>query len=229
MSTIQIYGERIMRILQKGNVTRERPLDYRDIHFVIRDQAAAIAKGQWFESRNDGGKDISSIYVCTFTVDVLVDAQGVNYCLVPVSSYLNLPDESGVQSVRPDPLTTSTKKTKERELTAFIPVPNRYRDLYSVLPAGAMEGLITYHVRKNKIYFGTLSETFDGSERTVIDVGIKKVEIDVATVSPEAVAIDEPLPIPQDKEKDLMIGVLMFFGLTDQKAKDLLNNSNPNK
>lgn len=221
--TLQILTERVQRILNKGDIQRDRVFDPRDIEYLLRDECAKLMKGNWFEVRNAGEKNISSIYVTTFICPVLEDEAGNNYSDVPVSNYLLLPDESGIQSVRPDVLTTSTRKSKESELLGFIPVPNRYRDIYAMLPAGALEGQFSYQVRKNKVFFGLRYN------QTVLFNGIENVEMDIATVAPEAVAITDPLPIPAEMVVDLMMGVLQILGLTQKQAKDLTDNENPNK
>ena len=220
--TINVLTERIHRLLKRGDVQRDSGWDPRDIEYLIRDAASKAIKGSWFESRNDGGKNIDSRFVATFIVEVKVDAYSNNYIDLPISNWIQLPDESGIQSVRPDFLTLSTKKTKMEELRAFIPIPNRFYDIYSSLPEGALEGQHGFMVRKNKIFF---TKRYD---KTLIENSIKKVELDVVTVDPAAVGLDEPLPIPAEMIMGMILEILQLLGMTEQKAKDLTNNENPN-
>lgn len=221
--TVSILSERIHRLLKKGNVSRDTEWDDRDFEYLVRDAAAKLIKGDWYETRNEGGKNIDSRYVATFTVPVVKNANGDNYCAIPVSNWLRLPDEAGIQSCRPDMATLSTKKTKENEFRAFIPIPNRFLDVYANLPAGALEGQHGYMIRKDKIVFTKRYE------KTVLDNGIKNVEMDIVTVDPAAVGLDEPLPLPAEMVSLLLIEVLQVFGISGQNAKDLINNENPDK
>lgn len=221
--TVSILSERIHRILKKGDIQRDTEWDPRDFEYLVRDVTSKLIKGDWYETRNEGGKNIDSRYLASFTETVQKDNNGDNFCVIPVSNWIRLPDDSGIQSCRPDIATLTTKKTKEHEFRAFIPIPNRFLDIFANLPAGALEGQHGFMVRKNKLFFTKRYE------KTVLDNGIKKVELDIVTVDPAAVGIDEPLPLPSEMISGVILGVLEILGVSSQKAKDLINNENPNK
>jgi hypothetical protein len=221
--TIQIIGERTLRILKRGNLQRDKEWDFRDIEYLVRDTAAKLIKGEWMSGRADGQKELSSQYIATFTQPVLKDPYGVNYCDMPISNWIRLPNESGIASVRPDTLTLKSKKTKGYEIQAFIPVPNRFIDIYANLPAFALEGCFSWQLRKNKLYFG------ERWGETVLENNITNVIIDVATVDPGAISIDEPLPIGEDMISTVITEVLKILGAAESKPKDYLNDQNVNK
>lgn len=221
--TLEILNNRVMRLLKKGDFGRDREWDMRDIEYLLRDACAKIAKDSWYEARNSGDKNISSVYVTTFTVPVKEDEAGNNYCDIPVDSWVMLPDEMGIQSVRPDPLTTGTRKTKDDELQAFVPVPNRFRDIFGALPAGAVEGLWTYQIRKKKIYFSTKYD------QTLLFNDIENVDIDLISFDASAIALTDALPIPEEKTGELIISVLQVLGMPQNQIKDLTNNENPSR
>src|SRR6478736_4009451 len=118
--TVAILAERIHRILKAGDIPRTTPWDDRDFQYLIRDEAAKQIKGSWFEARKEGEKNADSRYVSSFVCAVLKeDVTNENYILIPVSNWLNFPDGTGIESVRPDLATAITEKTKNKEMRAF--------------------------------------------------------------------------------------------------------------
>lgn len=227
MSTINILSERILRILSGGNIPRDQKWEERDIQYLVRDAVAKTVKGTWYEEKNEGGDGLDSRFVVTFTdQEVKKDSRtGENYVEIPVDSWLRLPDDSGIRSVRPSRPNEETKRTKAHELRAFIPIPNRFKDIYLNLPAGALEQQFGYEIRKDKIYFTTKGTTTEGQPRTLEDWKITKVDIDIATVDPAAVDIDDPLPLPNDYNVDVIQTVLTLMGI--QVPIDVINDNAP--
>lgn len=221
MTTIRILAERIMRLIKGGNVSRDNQWDERDIQYLVRDVSSELIKGTWFEERNEGGKGIDSRFVVTFEgVEIKEhESTGENYIEMPIDSYLRLLDDSGVRSIRPDFSESETKKTKEFERKAFIPIPNRFRDIYSNLPAGALEQQVGFEIRKDRVYFTKIGD------QTVMNAGLKKVIIDVATVDPAAVDIDDALPLPNEYVPRLIGRVFELLGIN--ATPDVINDNNP--
>lgn len=223
-TTINILSERIHRLLQGGNVSRDSAFTKRDIRYLIRDYTARQVKGTWYQERNEGGMNIDSRFVVTFDgLEVKKDeATGENYIKIPIDSYLRLPDGSGLRSVRPDNTGTSTKRTKEYELKAFIPIPNRHRDLYFGLPDGALEQQFGWEVRKDKIFFT------EKSEKTLLQWDIKKVTLDAATIDPKAIEDDDPLPLPNEEIPQIIESILQLAQNGTTKVADVINDGNSN-
>lgn len=224
MSTIRIESEKILRILNGGNVPRDSKFSEQDVQYMVRDTAAKLVKGEWFNERNEGGKVIDSRYVVTFrAIDVAVDsATNENYIFVPVKSYIRLPNGAGLQSVRPDASGTNTRRSKKAEYRAFIPIPHRFEDIYWQLPAASLENVFGWMVRKDRIYF-----TKRGG-KTLIQDDISKVVVDVVTVDPVAVGIDEHLPLSAEMSQQLVLEVIQIFKGGAPAVVDTIDNQNPN-
>lgn len=215
--TIAILAERIHRILKAGNITRNTNWDDRDFQYLIRDEAAKQVKGMWYESRKEGEKHVDSRFVSTFLVEVQKnDNTDENYCMIPVSNWLNFPDGTGIESVRPDIEKLTSKKTKGKEFRAFIPIPHRFEDIYLGLPSGALEGQFGWKLRKDKILF---TKRYD---KSLLDDGIPFVEMDIVTVDPKAIAVNDVLPLPAELVDGLIRNILALYGIVDQKAQQLM-------
>jgi len=219
--TLGILSDRIYRLLKRGDIQRDAEFDMRDIQYWIRDSAAKLILGQW-KSNRDENKNIDTRYVSTFPVAVQKDAQGNNYINIPVDNWINLPDGSGIQSVRPDPANLATNRTKNSEMLAFIPIPNRYLDIFYSLPASALENKFGWMIRNKQIFFTKKQD------RTLLDWGIKGVLTEIVTLDPLAVGENDPFPISEDLIDPLIRDVLAIFTGTETMPKDLTNNQNPN-
>ncbi len=224
MSTIAITAERVLRILNGGNIQRDTQWHELDVQYLVRDTVAKMVKGEWFNERNEGGKEIDPRYVVTFrNQEVKEDADtGENYIDVPVKSYIRLKDGSGIRSIRPDNTGTVTRRTKDTELTAFIPIPNRFEDIFYQLPACSLEGMYGWMVRRDKIYF---TKRFD---KTLLEYDISRVTVDVVTTAPEAIGIDEVLPISQEMMQDVITEVVSILRDGKPQLVDKINDENPN-
>lgn len=225
MSTIRQLGEQILRIVNGGNIRRDSQFIPQDVHYLVRDSAAKLIKGEWFSERNEGGKDLDSRYVVTMTgQEVKVDAiTKENYIDMPVTNYLRLPYGAGLRSVRPDNSgTTKTKRTKKVETRAFIPIPNRFEDIYFQLPAGSLEGIYGFMVRGNKIVF---TKRYG---KTLKEFEINTVTVEVASVDPKAVTIDDELPLSGELLLQLKAEVINFLQTGKPQVVDVIDDQNPN-
>ena len=180
MSTIRNVSERILRIINGGDVTDESKFDELDVHYLVRDTAAKLIKGDWYAERNEGGKQVDPRYIVPFRgVEVQKDTDtNENYVVMPVNTYIRLPNGEGIHSVRPDMSGTNTRRTKKSEMRAFIPIPARFEDIFWQLPAGSLEQQFGWMVRKDRIYF-TKRE-----DKTLLNSDISKVVVDLVSVDP---------------------------------------------
>ena len=223
MSSITSISERIQRILNGGNTPRDAKFHDLDIQYLVRDTAAKLIKGEWFNERNEGGKDIDARYVVPFSgLPVKIAANGENYIEMPVDTYIRLPYGAGIRSIRPDNSGTETKRSKRLEVRAFIPIPNRFEDIYWQLPAGSLEGIFGWMVRKDKIYF---TKRYD---QTLIEYGITKVTMDIVSADPKAIDVDENLPLSSEMVQQLITEVVMIFREGSPQVVDQINDQNPN-
>ena len=224
MNTIKGISERILRILNGGNVQKDSQFHQLDIEYMVRDMAATLIKADWFNERNEGGVNIDSRYVFTFSgIEVKVDEiTKENYVDVPVDSYIKLPRGQGIHSVRPDPSGTNAERTKYSELKAFIPIPIDFEDIFYALPAGSLEQQYGWMVRGNKIFFTKRAG------KTLIEYDISKVIVRVVTTDPKAIAYNEPLPLSSESVERLFKEVLNIFTSGKPQLVDVINDDNPN-
>lgn len=225
MSTIRDVSERVLRIINGGDYSiNDSKYGELDVQYLVRDGAAKLIKGEWFNERNEGGAEIDPRYIVSFSNQTVeVDSStGENYVEVPVNTYIRLPDGAGIRSVRPDNSATNTKRTKKSELRAFIPIPNRFMDIYWQLPAASLEHVFGWELRKDRIYFTKK----DG--KTLKQWDINEVKLDIVSVDTKAVTIDEHLPLSSEMIQTLINEVITILKGGDPRIVDVVDNSNPN-
>lgn len=225
MSTIRILSEQILRIVNGGNIPRDSQFHELDAQYLVRDTASKLIKGEWFSERNEGGKTIDARYVVTFT-DLTVEIDEItkdNYIDMPVTNYIRLPYGAGIRSVRPwNAATTRTKRTKAIELRAFIPIPNRFEDIYFALPVASLEGVYGWMVRGNRI---TFTKRYG---KTLKEYQINAVEVDIVTVDPKAIGVDDELPIAGELVQQLKTEVIEILKIGKPQVVDVIDDQNPN-
>ena len=224
MSTIKGLSEQILRIVNGGNIPRDSQYHELDVQYLVRDTAAKLIKGEWFAERNEGGKTIDARYVVTFTnQEVKKDTiTGENYVDIPVTNYIRLPYGAGIRSVRPwNEATTRTKRSKAIELRAFIPIPNRFEDIYFQLPTASLEGIYGFMTRGKKLIF---TKRYD---KTLLEYEINAVEIDIVTVDPKAIGVTDELPIAAELVQQLKIEVKEIL-MNKRTVVDVIDDQNPN-
>lgn len=224
MSSIRGIAERIQRIISGGNTPRDSQFHDLDIQYLVRDTAAKLIKGEWFAERNEGGKDIDARYVVPFYgLPVLKDSDtGENYIEMPVDSYIRLPYGAGIRSIRPASAGTKTKRTKQVETRAFIPIPNRFEDIYWQLPAGSLEGIYGWMLRKDKVYF---TKRYD---KTLLEYDISQVTMDVVSADPKAIDVEDNLPLSSEMVQQLISEVVNLLTQGSPEVVDQINDNNPN-
>lgn len=225
MNTIKAISERILRVLNGGDVQRDSQFHELDIEYMVRDTAAKLVKGEWFNERNEGGSDVDARYIVNFDgIEVKEDTNTKhNYCEIPVDSWIRLPHGAGIRSVRPDVFNgTLTERTKFSELKPFIPIPSDFEDIFYSLPAGSLEQQFGWFVRKDRIYFT------ERNKKTLLESDIDKVSIRIVTTDPAAVGINDPLPLSADLTQQLITEVVTILTQGKPQVVDVVNDDNPN-
>ena len=216
VNTIKSLSERILRVINLGDVPSETRFTMRDVDYMVRDSLGRQILASWFAARNSGeGKDISDSFISTINRTVRADSKQVNYVDLDFD-WVDLPDESGIQYVRPGVQGTLP------DLSAFIPTPSRFADLYKGLPAGALEGQVGWSQRGKRISFSKRSG------RSLIEMGVLSVDIDAVSTSEIALGQEKVLPIPPNIAYTIIMEVAQFFMPLTQAQKDMLFDMNPN-
>ena len=218
VNTIKSLSERILRVMNLGDVPQETRFTLRDLDYMVRDNLGKQILAAWFAARNSQEqKDISDSFISTITLQVQASTTFFPECFVDLLfDWVELPDEGGIQSVRP------AVQGQLLDLSAFIPTPARYADIYKGLPAGALEGQIGWSLRGKKIFFSKKAG------QMLLEIGVDSVELDVVSTSEIALGQDRPLPIPPNLAWNIVLEVSQFFLPLNQQQKDMLNDMNPN-
>lgn len=219
VNTVKSLTERILRVLNLGDVPNESRFSLRDLDYMVRDNLGKQILASWYAMRNTGeGKDLADAFISVIKLQVQADNRSPSNCFVDLLfDWVDLPDEGGIWSVRPAVQGTLP------DMKAFIPTPSRYADIYLGLPAGALEGQIGWMLRGKQIYFS------NKSGQNLITLGVTDVEIDAVSTSEIALGQDKPLPIPPNIAYAICLEVSQFFMPLTQPQKDMLNDysSNP--
>lgn len=214
--SLKQMAQRILRLLNAGDLVRDKKFEEREIILELRDAAHYIMKGKWFQDQGMKELGIPSHYITTFRgVEVQVDDQGNNYIDLP-AEYIQLPMDMGIRSVWPD------IGNKELDKTPMIPIPNQGMSLiYNSLPAGVLEMEWAFYVEQQKVYF----ETRMGKTLLTNTPKINKVKVQQVIISPEQVGLNDHFPAPPDVRLEIMKMVLQQYGMGEQVEKDLLNDN----
>lgn len=218
VNTIKSLSERILRIINLGDVPQESRFTLRDVDYMVRDALGKHILGSWYAMRKElDGRDIADAFTSIITLSVQTDTRVPTNCFVDLLfDWVDLPDEGGIQAVRP------AIQGLLPSMDAFIPTPARYLDIYKGLPAGALEGQIGWSLRGKRIYFSTRNG------QNLMALGVSSVEVDVVTTSEVAIGQEKPLPIPPNIAFSVIAEVVTFFMPLTQQQKDMLNDMNPN-
>lgn len=218
MTTAKILAERALRILKRGNVNRDTEFDIREVMREVRDSAAYLFKGRWYQDKKDGENNVSSHYVATFE-GVEVKTTGNNYCYVDIPApFIDLPEDMGIQRVAPE----LENPTANR---GFIPVPRNFLDIYGTLPSGFLETEWGYEVKRGRIYFTNKNN----GRKTIKDAGINTVTIEQVTFDPLSVGDNDPFPAPPDMWNEIINMTVARFAPSLTMPKDVIADENPNK
>lgn len=217
-NTIKSLSERILRVINLGDVPQESRFIMRDVEYMVRDNLGKQILASWFSMRQgQEGKDIADAFTSNITIAVQIDSRTPATCFIDLLfDWVDLPDEGGIQSVRP------AVQGSLPSMDAFIPTPVRFADIYRGLPSGALEGQVGWSLRGKRIYFS------ERSGQNLLSLGVTSVEVDVVTTSEVALGQEKPLPIPPNIAFAIVSEVSAFFMPLTQQQKDMLNDMNPN-
>ncbi len=219
VQTLNTLGERVLRLLKRGDIPTDVEWDIREIKQAVKDSAHTIVepllKPVVIKNFLEKPTRIDGRYVNPYSkITVLIDADTEeNYVDIP-ASYIDIGGGMGIQSVRP-----ILKQVIHR---AMIPISNRELDIYLGLPAGMLEGQWAFMIRGNKVFF---TKRYD---KTLIEAGLKRVNMDIVTLSPQNADDDDPFPVSDSLIKLIIEDVLILYGASAEQIKDLINDENPN-
>lgn len=222
MNTIKSLTERTLRIINSGAVPRDSRFKDRDIEYMLRDCLGTLILQAWGAGRNiKEAVDVSDSFVVTVTKSIQTTQRGDCYIDLDFD-WVNIPDGTGVRAVRPSVEATNPLTNQLPGFSAFIPIPERFFDIFKNLPAQALEGQIGWALRGKKIW---LTDLYGQS---LIDLGIESCDIDVISTSENVLGLTSPMPITSDMAEIMISKTVQFFMPGMSVPKDTLNDNNPN-
>lgn len=217
MTTLNKLKSQVKRLLSAGTPPKDSTLNDAYIIEELRQVSYGLLKLEWYKTKNEGDNSVLPLCIATYeNVTVLNDTvRKRNYCVKPAYS-MNLPGGIGIQQVKP--YTGIPGKDQ-----AMIPVQPHEWELFRSVLAGAeiMKELFTFEEDRDKIWF-----TKKG-EKTLLDLGITKVEVKQVVHDPTQLDSDDPYPVPPEMEMEIIRGVLALHGYTAKEIADKINNDNP--
>src|SRR3989304_7171767 len=134
-ASVRSLTERILRVINLGDVPDESRFSFKDVSYMVRDSVGKHILASWFASRNTKeAMDIADAFISTVIRTVQADTKVPSTCFVDIDfDLVDFPDGSGLQAIRPALVGTLGN------LDAFIPLPPRFADIYKGLPAFALE------------------------------------------------------------------------------------------
>lgn len=220
MTTIKTLALQTIRLLEGGGRVVDGDYDERVVMRHIRQAVASQIKADWVASREFGDLNVGAQMIGVFRgceVQEDTEYEGRNYINLP-GAYVNIYNGKGIQRVRPQ--TKSPSKNR-----AMIPINPFDMDLYEAIESGieVLRGQFCWEPSRDRIYFT------EKNDKTLLDEGIKKVEVTMVTIDPNTVGDNDNYPIPQDMEQAVIAQVLQLYGYTGQEVDDMLNDNNSTK
>ncbi len=217
MTTFMTMAEQVIDLISKGEKPADSPLDERVIVRWLRQSAQRRIGGSIAAVWANGERVTDHNYIATFNdVEVKVDeATKDNYCDLPYFGHIFLFNNAHIQRVAP-------KKVSGGYGAAMIPISPHEMDIYGPLDAGYLEGQWSYEPDRFKIRF------HKRMGKTLKEVGINHVQIKALSVDPNSVGDNDPIPVSQELEMDIIMDVVNIFGQGQEIEADMLTNANPN-
>ena len=168
-SSLYKIAEKAKLILGKG--------DLQSIISSVQDVYASQVKLSWFENKQEGVTEINGVFIYTFkdlvpVLDCDIDLYGID---VP-SSYLNLPNQSGINQV-------SFAKGQNKP---FVMVSAASWGMFANLKSWVMGGNHTFFVEGTKMYFPIMTKEIVDSMVDNNTGLLLKMSVALDTVDPDA-------------------------------------------
>jgi hypothetical protein len=200
-SLYKIY-EQVQRILGKG--------EPQELIELVKQSYATAVKISFYEGKQDGVTEISGSAIYSFGKDtpltpVLDDTTGEYYITIP-SSYVDLPNDSGVHSV-------SYLRSQNKPM---VKLANGGVGLFAGLKSYALGGNGVFYVEGTRMYFPKMSSSVTSVSGSVGNILLK------LAVALDEVDVDDELNIPPNiVETIIKLVVEKYAPKPDEKPDDL--------
>jgi hypothetical protein len=213
ITTARKLAQRAIRIMSRGDKTRDYSFDEREVIDAIVDAANRIVKVEYYQTKDQEiTKAVDSHYIQTYNnVDVKINnVTGQNYINLP-APYVNLPFNMGVQRIAP--LTDTPSRNK-----AMIVVQANEMDILGDI-LGGMQKQWVYEVQGTKAFF------HKRCGKTLCEDEINKVSVTLVVAIGDLLP-DTPFPAPPDTHDQIIMDAIQMLSVA--QLKDKINDDNPN-
>lgn len=214
--TLDFLSEEIIRILSRGDQTKDSQYDDRAVAEMIKDVSAQICIEKYFQNKKQGINQVDSHFIYVIPAATIANdaTYGKNYVDIG-AEYVSLPRQEGIQRVIFD------------DGDEAIPLPHNSLSLISALPSGSMDTEWTYEVVGNRIYFNTnggVTALTDG--KTTARIDIVSVHPFNANTHPDASYENtDAYDFPPDLREEVKKRVLERYGWGLQIPRDERNDN----
>lgn len=217
ITTFSTMAEQLIDLLEGGDPSNDSRYDERVVARWLRQSANKLMAGGMATAWANGQKLADPKYIATFNdIDVKLDTNiGENYSDLPVYGYFSLPNHAEIQRIAP-----KIKAGKYGD--AMIPINPHEMDIYRPLDAGYLEGQLYYEPDRFKVWYGRVKN------KTLLEKEITAVQIKMISIDPLSVKDDDPLPISEELQSNIIQDALQMLAIQDQQVADYLANTNPN-
>ena len=204
-ATKRQLAEQNLRIIHGGDIHEDSQMDEREVWISIDQVRAKLIKHEIVANRKAGSFDISGDFISSFE-DVVVQKDSKKdlfFSLIPVK-YVILPDDMGLYQV----------SFMEDQTSPLLRMPNGAVGMFNGLQASGLGGRIGYWVEKDRIYYHNFDKRYDDSKMLL--------KLVASTADFDA---DDELPIPSDREDELVRSVLELYGVHRDTPNDKSNDN----
>jgi len=198
-------AEQILRIYHGGDVSADAQMDERELFIGIDQARSLMVRREIDASEKSGNGDISGDFISSFE-DVVIKkdaAKDLFFSEIPVK-YIVLKEDKGLYQV----------SLMQDQTNPFVRIANGAMAMYRGLHAFQLGARTGYWVEKDRIYYHNFPTGLEDAK-----VLMKLV----ASVSD--FAADEEIPIPADKEFELVQMVLQMYGIHKEIPQDKHNDN----
>jgi len=218
MKTRLFYAEQILLSLQDANRNRDEKFDVREVYPIMDNIVNALAKQGFFENWKFGFGGIDDLFTTTFEWITPTDPanSSPSYFSLPVTSYVTLPKNQGIQDIYFQNDFTTVKK---KYFAPVIITSFKDQSSFRSSMANGLQGRISCYIKNGVIYFdrGNINKVYG-------NIGLRLAVRDSSQILDNA-----PYPIPAEHEKTVIDQCVLFFRSRRDQGADLVRDQNDSK
>lgn len=152
-----------------------------DLLAAAVDCYSGLVRKSWWENKNANCHEVDGAFIITFpNIEPILDLNVDQYYIVIPSSYLQLPEESGIISVG---------FAKGQDKNFVLTGAGTWARLMSI-KAGVMSNRQLYYVENTKMYFPKMTNTTNGNIMLKFALALDNIDPDAELNIPRSIIVD---------------------------------------